>query len=225
MVAMLRESASARRSVIGSFVLAVVVAGCPGLLVELERRRLVQDDGRWRQVGTALGVRVLKGRKIDERLEHGARLPPRVRGAVVLRLVVCAAANEGEDFAGPRIDRNQRRLRPLPAPAGQQFVHPRQPVAKRFVSDALDVQIERGMDVDRACCGRAVLLLQLLAHVVDEIRRLGIQRAGHDAERFPRSPCAASALIYPASTIDRSTTLRRSLARSGLLKGECREGD
>ena len=44
------------------------------------------------------------------------------------------------------------------------------------------MQVERRVDVDRA--RRRVLGLQLLAHVIDEVRRLGLERAGGDAERL-----------------------------------------
>ena len=51
--------------------------------------------------------------EVDERLEDRARLTPRGDGAVVLRLVVGAAADEREHLAGPRVDGDERGLRAL----------------------------------------------------------------------------------------------------------------
>ena len=165
---------------------------------------------------------MLERREVDERLEHRPGLPARADHAVVLRLVVGAAADEGEDLAGARIDGDQRRLR-LPLAPRQHLVEPRQPFAQRILRDPLQVQVERRVDVDGA--GGRVLRLQLLADVVDEVRRFGLERARHDLQRLAHGPLGASPLMKPVSAIARSTTLRRSFARSGLLNGERRDGD
>ena len=129
--------------------------------------------------------RVFERREVDERLEHRSGLPARVDGAVELRLVVGAAPDHREDLAGARIDGDERRLRLLPLALGEQFVDANQPVAHGVLREALQVQVERRVDVDGAG-DRAVLVLQLLADVVDEVGRLGLERAGDDLHRFLR---------------------------------------
>ena len=59
-----------------------------------------------------------------------------------------------------------------------------EPVADRVLRDALQVQVERRVDVDGA--GGLGALLQLLRQVVDEIRRLGLERARDDLHRLAR---------------------------------------
>ncbi len=211
-VARQRERAPQRD---GPVELAVVVARRPRLIVERERRRLVEHDRRRRDVGAAFLVRVLERREVDERLEHRARLPPRGDGAVVLRLVVGAAADHRQDFAGARIDGDQRRLRPLTLALREDLVHAREPVADGILRDPLQVQVERRVDVDRAAyC--LVSVLQLLADVVDEIRRFGVERARHDLQRLARRRGRQRPRVMkPLSAIACSTTLRRSSTRPG----------
>src|ERR1043166_42595 len=95
----------------GTEILLFVVLGRPHLLVELERLLFVERDGRRRDVVPALRHGLLERGEIDERFEHRSWLPARKDGAVVLRLVVRAAAHKREDFARPRIERNQRHFR------------------------------------------------------------------------------------------------------------------
>ena len=97
---------------------------------------------------------------------------------------------------------------------GEHLVEARDAVADDVLRDSLQVQIQRRVDV-RCRRRRAIFLLEHLADVVDEVRRLGIERACRDLQWFlasrdlPRQP-----LTNPASAIARRTTLRRSRARS-----------
>jgi hypothetical protein len=136
-------------------VLVLVVTGIPRLLLVVERRRLVGDEGGRRDVAAALGGRPLERREVDERLEHRAGLAPCVHRAVELRLVVRAPAHHGEHLAGARVDGDERGLRvPAPLAAREQVVHPCQALAHAVLRDALQVEVERGVDVDREQCPR-----------------------------------------------------------------------
>ena len=167
-------------------VFVLVVARAPWL-PELEGRRLVEDERCRGQVGAPLHRRPLERGQVDERLEDGARLPPRGDRAVELRLVVRPAADEREHLAGARIDRDQGRLSLPPlAPPRQDLVDAQDPFAHHVLRDALQVDVERGVDVESR--GRAghtrQLLRHRLSHEVDEVRRLRLERALHDDERL-----------------------------------------
>ena len=106
-----------------------------------------------RDVAGALVGGLLERREIDERLERRADLPPRRGGAVELRLVVGAAADEREDLAGARIDGDERGLRDArrsALAARQDRIDVGDAGAHRFLRVALQVQVERGVDVERA---------------------------------------------------------------------------
>ncbi len=66
--------------------------------------RRVEDHGRRREA-------ILQRRRIQERLEARARLTPRLRDAVVLVGEVIEAADERDDAAVVRVQRDQRALR------------------------------------------------------------------------------------------------------------------
>ena len=69
--------------------------------------------------------------------------------AVVLRLVVGASADHREDLAGAWVDGEQRRLSAtVPFPPREHVVHAREPVMHRIEREPLQVDIERGMNVD-----------------------------------------------------------------------------
>ena len=170
----------------------LIVGRGPRLLVELERRRLVDDDARGGHVGPSFGEGALECGEVDERLEHRSRLALRGDHAIELRLVVSATADESEDVSGTWIDRDQRCLRPLPLALGEEFVHTGEPVTHRILGDLLHVEVERGVDVDRAGC-RLVFVLQLLADVVDEVRRFGVERAGRSCSGSFAARVAVSA--------------------------------
>src|SRR5439155_16375481 len=143
-------------------VLVLVVLGRPDLIVELERLRFVVDNRRGCHVGLALGEGLLEGRQIHERLEDRSRLAPRQYGTVVLRLVIGTAADKGEQLAGARIDGDERGLG-LPAAAAprQQLVDACQPAANGVLRDALQVEGERLIVIDRfyACSGESRIVL------------------------------------------------------------------
>ena len=175
-----------------------------------------------REIGAALGGRALEGRQVDERLEHRSGLAPRADRTVVLRLVVRAPADQRQDFAGARVDGDERGLgaaRPLAA--RQELVDVRQPVAQARPAPA-------AADGGRASCRRSsgavacvtpgILLGERLADIVDEVGRLRLERPLHDLNRLARCRRAASSETKPSSAIARSTTLRRSRQRSGERK-------
>ena len=76
----------------------------PGPVIDLDRR--VHHDGRGR-------VAVVERRRIDERLERGARLAQRLRRAIELALVEREAADHREHAAGPA-DPSRRSRRRFP---------------------------------------------------------------------------------------------------------------
>ena len=80
-------------------VAAVVVLGLPGLAAGLARR-----EGHRRVVHHAVGaVALLEGRRIDEGLEAGARLAPRLGDVVELVAREVEAAGQRADRAGARV--------------------------------------------------------------------------------------------------------------------------
>ena len=96
---------------------------------------------------------LLERGEIDERLERRPHLPARVCGAVELRLVVRAAADEREDLAGARIDGDERGLRNAlrsALAARQGRIDGGDAVADGVLRVALQVEVERGVDVERA---------------------------------------------------------------------------
>ena len=167
-------------------VLVIVVAGLIVLVLVQERRWFVGDDRRRRQVGPSVSERLLEGGKIDERLEDRAGLPPGADHAIELRLVVGASADPGEDLAGSRVDRDQRRLRrpELAAAPLEQVVHLRQATAHRVLRQPLQMQVERRVDVDARDPDVHRSRLQILRDVVDEIRSLGFERPRVGDERL-----------------------------------------
>ena len=123
-----------------------------------------------------------------------------VDGAVELRLVVGAAADEREDLAGARIDGDQRRLRDAlraALAARQDRVDAGEAVAHRVLRVALQVQIERRVDVERAGLrdGARERRVEHLADVVDEVRRLVVDRAGDDRDRLLSARASAASPV------------------------------
>src|SRR5204863_635210 len=108
-----------------------------------ELGRLVDDDRCRGDVGAGVGERPLKGRQVYEGLERGAVLALGGRRPVVLRLLVGASADDRQDFAGARIDGDERRLRDARLPFRQQLLDAGDAVTDRVLRDALQVQVER----------------------------------------------------------------------------------
>ena len=88
---------------------AVVVGGLPHLATGPDPQRGVVHHGRERELGIPLAL-PLQGGKRNDRLERAARLAPRLRGPVELRPTILGATHHGEDLAGARVERHQRRL-------------------------------------------------------------------------------------------------------------------
>ena len=172
----------------GTVVRLLVVFRRPHLVVELERLGFVARNRRRCDIGAAFGGRLFERREEDERLEDGPRLAARQHDAVVLRLVVGASADERENLARARIDTDERGLGLAFALAPrQQLVHLGQAVSHRVLRETLQVQVERGVDIDGLVGRRGqprVQVVERLADVVHEVRRLGFERALHDGERF-----------------------------------------
>ena len=128
------------------------------------------------------------------------------------------------------IDRDQCGLRRagLPLALRQQLVHLRQAVAHRVLREALQVQVERRVDVEALGtldqCREP--LGQLLADHVDEVRRLGLERARHD-RRAARA--AADSAASGRRTRPRPSPAARRCAgpwpASGAVNGDRLEGD
>ena len=80
---------------------------------------------------------------------------------------------------------DQRRLREPRLAPREDRVDAREPVADGVLRDALQVQVERRVDVDRA--GRPWSAPgSSWRQVVDEVRRLGLERARDDLHRLVR---------------------------------------
>ena len=131
---------------------------------------------------------MLEGRQIHERLEDRSRLAPRQDGTVVLRLVIGTAADKGEQLAGARVDGDERGLG-LPAAAAprQQLVDVCQPAANGVLRDALQVEVERRIHIDRFVVfggETRIALGESLVDEVDEVRRLGFERTLNDRQRL-----------------------------------------
>ena len=99
-----------------------------------------------------------------------------------MRLVVGASADHREDLAAARIDRDERGLREPRLAPGEDGIDARESLAHGVLRDALHVEIERRVDIDRA--GRFRAFLEFLREVVDEMRRFGFERARNDQDRF-----------------------------------------
>src|SRR5207248_1834572 len=117
--------------------------------------------------------------------EDRSRLPAGKDCAVVLRLVVRTSADKRQDLAGSWIERDQRgfglafsALREHRVDAGEAF-------ADRVLRHALQVQVERRVYLQGLVRSRRqprILLVERLVDVVDEVRRLGFERALDDDE-------------------------------------------
>ena len=170
-------------------VVLVVVARLPDPVVEGEGRRLVDRQRRRRQVGAPLLGGELERRQVHERLEDGAGLPARGDGAVVLRLVVRAAADHGEDVAAARVDGDERGLRRLGALApGEQPIDVGEAGAHRRDGGTLHREIQRGEDVHLARLRRDAgkRLGHLCGDEVDEVGRLVVDGQRDHPERLAR---------------------------------------
>ena len=101
-----------------------------------------------RCVGAGRGL--LECGEVDERLERRSGLAAGGDGAVELRLVIGAAADQREDLARGRIDRDERHLGLALFLLREQLVHLGDAFVDRLLREPLQVQIERRVDVDRA---------------------------------------------------------------------------
>ena len=164
------------------------VLGGPDLIVELECLRIIERDRRRRDVGALVAGGLFERGQVDERLEYRSWLPPGGNHAIVLRPVVRPAADEGENLAGLGIDGDQCRFRPAAALAPrQQFVHARQAVAHGVLREPLQVQVERRHHIDGLVRLRrepGIVFGEGLADEVDEVGRLGFERALDDGQRL-----------------------------------------
>ena len=183
-----------------------------------------------RHVGAAVGDGLLERGQVDERLEHRSRLAARRDHAVVLRLVVGPAADKREDFAGLRIDGDERRFgKALTLAPRQQLVDLGQAVADRVLRQALQVEVERRVHVD-GLGGRGRQAGILLGRASGRRSRRSTAprpraRAATTASGSRAARSAASSSMKPASAIASRTTFRRSFERAGLLNGDRADGD
>ena len=210
-------------------VLVVVVARRPVAFGQRPRRRLVEQQHRRRDVGALIRGRLIEGRQVDERLEHRAGLAPGAGGAVELRLVVGAPADQRQHLAGARVDGDQRRLRSHPAaPLGQRLVDRGQPGAHGVLGRPLQVEVERRVDLERARLRWARPGCSASRRWPTKSTKYGASKSSARAATCTGSctaRSAASAVMKPASAIARSTTSRRSLARPASANGEWLPGD
>ena len=193
-------------------VLVVVVADDPVLVAEIDRLRLRLEVRRRRDPLAERG-------REHERLEGRARLADALDGEVELALAVVVAADHRLDGAVARIDRDER---------GGRAVRVRQPLRDRVARGLLELEVDRRPHLQAAAedLRRAVLVDQLLLDVVDEVEgavlSLGAAAAARRPDReasvaFASAYCAG--VIFDSSSIARSTTCRRALARSGFATG------
>ena len=156
--------------------------------------RVVQHGDRRKEFGLPRQHRAfdggLKGRRIDERLEDGARGTVRDR-VVHLRRAIAAPAHQRQHLAGVGIERNQRHLRidvrlaQLPV-ARMQLVHLRVHDVNGGVDglrcQALQIGIERGVDAQAFAVEIAVAepLRELVVHQIDKVGRFAFVHAGRD---------------------------------------------
>ena len=169
-------------------VLVLIIRRGPWCPIRVEGRGLVVDQRRRRQIA-ALLRRAFECGEVDERLEDRSWLPVRADGPVELRLVVRTATHHSEDVAGARIDRDQRGLRHTwTTAARQQLIDLGNTAAHRILRVALQVKIQCRVDIDRLRRLRdgGKLLGHRLADEVDEVGRLGIERARYRREGFLR---------------------------------------
>jgi hypothetical protein len=169
----------------------------------------------------------LKGGSVDKGLEDGAGGPMR-DGVVDLAVAVAAAADQSEDLPGVGIQRDQRDLGIDVGLAGLLVlgvdlvdlrVDGGNGLFDGFGSELLQVGIERSVDAQAFLIevAFAELLVQLLVDEVDEVGRFAGVDAGRGGEMKGRGlgVFACSLVIAPVSTMESSTRLRRSMARSG----------
>ena len=105
---------------------------------------------------------VLERRGVQQRLERRSRLPAAAARAVELRLAEVATADHREDVAGPRIDRDQRRLQIGIAEAAQ-------PLRHRALRHLLQLRHERRPDFP---VGRMVSAELIAKQLTQEVLRV-----------------------------------------------------
>ena len=178
----------------------------PGPVAERDRDRLRDERRRRRDA-------LLQPRREDERLEGRARLALRLRGEVELALAEVPSPDHCDDAAVARVDRDERGGRPLGIG---------EPLRDRAPRRLLQREVDRRRDAVAPAehLGRAVLVDQLLFHVVREVRsdrrvhrrrlhrlRLG-QRRGRRGDRV-----AARDLPLLVEQAQDQVAARASLAR------------
>jgi hypothetical protein len=147
-------------------VLALVVVHRPDLVPE-------EDRDRPRAVGARRRDSLLQRRREHERLERGAGLTDPLHRQVELAVVEVAAAGHCEHGSCVRVDRHERRLRPVRG--GKPFLH-------RGGRELLQAQVDRRPHTQPAAVETArpdvLVREQLRLHVLAEVGR----RAAHAGE-------------------------------------------
>src|SRR5207237_10711318 len=120
---------------------------------------------------------LLEGGEKHDRLEDRPGLALRVGHPVELALRVGTAADHRLDLAGVRLHREQCRLQRLPllVEGWMALLERGQAARNRRLRFALEQWIERGEDAEALAGERVgrIILVELTAHVVDEVRRVG----------------------------------------------------
>ena len=154
----------------------VEIIGLVSLVVEHERRRLVDHLAHRRQNRPAARDRRPQGRRVHERFERRARLPHCQR-AVQLAEAVRASPHQRPHLAGVRIHRHQRHLRfgILLPPLRQLRVDFLHPDAHRLHRLALQLHVQRRVDavLRRLKIDFREALPQFVVDQVHEVRRVG----------------------------------------------------
>ena len=170
-----------------------VVARAPRLATAHQRdRQVVHARGGRESRPAVLGA---EGGEIHDRFEGRARLATGERRAVELTGEVVTPADQGTHFAGLRLDRDHQDLQPprriTAAQAREAGLEPVETTHCRGLGEPLQAQVERDHDADPTHAGDlgAEALLELLAYVVDEVRR-HLSRAGQRPHADGRAPSA-----------------------------------
>ena len=144
----------------------------------------------------------LERRQVDERLERRARLPTGAHGAVELGRGVGPPADHGEHVARARVHGHERRLGGAAAPRLEARVDGGEPLTDRRLRQALEAEVERRVDVDRARV-RSGQVRQRVGDRVDEVGRLGVEAAPRGDHRLGRRPLGRLARDGPHVRHDR----------------------
>src|SRR3984957_19872936 len=168
--------------------LGAVVVRRVFLAVEFEGGRLVVDGGGRRDDGLHVVDGVVERGGVDEWLENRSGLAMRER-VIELALAVVAAADDGFDFAGTRVERDERGLDmgnrfvaslfrsflfPPVVFLGEQLVYVFRAFFDRVLRDALQRWIKRGVyaEIFGGELLLGIFIEQVVLHHVDKVRSL-----------------------------------------------------